>query len=162
MFARVGRNAPQQGRRLFSRTRLLTRDHTSLSLSLSLNKVSVIYRGESLVDLCAGTQGPTDPRPVRPSTLFCVFSAGKAVCSTAVHLLADRGLLGYEQRLSELWPEFACNGKEATTVRGRTLSHLLVVHPSRCVARLDACSHDHAGSCGDRLLRLHCRLRLPT
>lgn len=46
------------------------------------------------------------------------------MCSTAVHLLADRGLLGYDQRLSELWPEFACNGKEATTVRrGRTKSH---------------------------------------
>ncbi len=99
----------------------------SLSLSLSLSlplyprqliKVCVIYRGERLVDLCAGTQGPLDPRPVRPSTLFCVFSAGKALCSTAVHLLADRGLLTYDQPLSDLWPEFARNGKEATTVRG--------------------------------------------
>ncbi|CAN0464708.1 unnamed protein product, partial [Ectocarpus sp. 12 AP-2014] len=85
-------------------------------------QVCVIYRGQTLVDLCAGTQGPVDPRPVRPSTLFCVFSAGKAVCSTAVHLLADRGLLRYDQRLSELWPEFASNGKLTTTVR-HVLTH---------------------------------------
>ncbi|CAM9980398.1 unnamed protein product [Pylaiella littoralis] len=85
-------------------------------------QVSVIYRGKTLVDLCAGTQGPVDPRPVRPCTLFCVFSAGKAVCATAVHLLADRGLLHYDQLLSELWPEFARNGKEPTTVR-HVLTH---------------------------------------
>ncbi|CAM9245435.1 unnamed protein product [Scytosiphon promiscuus] len=85
-------------------------------------QVCVIYRGQTLVDLCAGTQGPVDPRPVKPTTLFCAFSAGKAVCSTAVHILADRGLLQYDQRLAELWPEFACNGKETTTVR-HVLTH---------------------------------------
>lgn len=72
-----------------------------------------------MVDLCAGTQGPVDPRPVRPSTLFCVFSAGKAVCATAIHVLADRGLVRYDQRVAELWPEFARNGKETTTVSRR-------------------------------------------
>lgn len=101
------------------------------------SKVCVIYRGQTLVDLCAGTQGPVDPRPVRPTTLFCAFSAGKAVCSTAVHLLADRGLLRYDQRLSELWPEFACNGKETTTVSSggalrRTVSSRPWLMPYSC------------------------------
>ena len=70
-----------------------------------------------LVDLSAGRQGPLDHRPVKPSTVFCVFSAGKAICSTAVHILVDRGLLRYDQRVADLWPEFARNGKEDTTVR---------------------------------------------
>ncbi|CAN0390041.1 unnamed protein product, partial [Discosporangium mesarthrocarpum] len=82
-------------------------------------QVSVIHRGQVLVDLCAGTQGPLDPRPVRPDTLFCVFSAGKAVCSTCIHLLVDRGMLagGYDQKLVDFWPEFGAEGKEGTTVR---------------------------------------------
>lgn len=83
----------------------------------------VIYRGRKLVDLCAGEQGPVDPRPVKPDTLFCVFSAGKAVCSTAIHMLMDRGLLmSYDQKLGDFWPEFVRNGKETTSVRtkGRT------------------------------------------
>lgn len=95
---------------------------TVVPLSASINelpstiKVCVIYRGRRLVDTCAGTQGPVDPRPVTPSTLFCAFSAGKAVCSTAIHVLADHGLLKYDQKLIELWPEFGKEGKENTTV----------------------------------------------
>ncbi|CAM9995566.1 unnamed protein product [Choristocarpus tenellus] len=81
-----------------------------------------MHRGQVLVDLCAGTQGPLDPRPVRPNTLFCVFSAGKGVCATAIHLLVDRGLVRYDQRLVEFWPEFGVKGKENTTVR-HVLTH---------------------------------------
>lgn len=34
-----------------------------------------------------------------------------------IHLLAERGLLNYDMRISDIWPEFAAKGKQAVTVR---------------------------------------------
>ena len=45
-----------------------------------------------------------------------IFSTSKALSSLVVALLADKGLLHYDQPVSELWPEFAQSGKQAITV----------------------------------------------
>ena len=37
--------------------------------------------------------------------------------STALHICVDRQLLDYDDRVSEHWPEFGQNGKDAITVR---------------------------------------------
>ena len=50
------------------------------------------------------------------------FSTTKGVVSTALHVLADRGLLGIEDRVARFWPEFAQAGKGSITLRD-VLSH---------------------------------------
>ena len=45
-----------------------------------------------------------------------IFSTSKALSSLVVALLADRGLLSYDQPVCELWPEFVQSGKQAITV----------------------------------------------
>ena len=55
-------------------------------------------------------------------TLFCPFSVTKAITATLLHIQAERGLVEYEAPVAKYWPEFAANGKEATTVRD-ALSH---------------------------------------
>lgn len=47
-------------------------------------QVAVYQRGVKIVDTCAGTLGTVDPRPVKPDTLFNVFSATKPVAALAV------------------------------------------------------------------------------
>ncbi len=52
-----------------------------------------------------------------PDTLFCVFSATKAVTSAAAWLLVQEGALDEEERVADIVPEFATNGKDAVLVQ---------------------------------------------
>jgi CubicO group peptidase (beta-lactamase class C family) len=63
------------------------------------------------------TADPASGRAVTASTLFPVFSVTKAVTVTALHIQADRGLLRYDDRVADHWPEYGVNGKESTTIR---------------------------------------------
>jgi CubicO group peptidase (beta-lactamase class C family) len=85
-------------------------------------QVAVYRNGEQVVDVTAGVADPATGRPVDPGTVFYNFSVGKGATSTIVHLLAERGLFGYDTPVAELWPEFAANGKQAVTVR-QVLNH---------------------------------------
>jgi CubicO group peptidase (beta-lactamase class C family) len=59
---------------------------------------------------------------VTPDTPFYNFSVGKGAASTIVHVLAERGLFGYDTPVVELWPEFGAHGKQSVTVR-HVLNH---------------------------------------
>ncbi len=80
-------------------------------------QVAVIKDGEFLADVCTGFTDESRKTPVSKDTLFPVFSTGKAFCATAALRLVERGELELDRPVREIWPEFACNGKEAVTVR---------------------------------------------
>jgi CubicO group peptidase (beta-lactamase class C family) len=83
--------------------------------------------GERIVDVCAGTMGPDDPRPVQADTLFSSFSTTKGVAATALHILANRGLIDYEAPVAQYWPAFGVNGKDQVTV-AQAMSHQAGLH----------------------------------
>jgi CubicO group peptidase (beta-lactamase class C family) len=85
-------------------------------------QVAAYERGELVVDAVAGIADPSTGRRVESSTPFYNFSIGKGAASTLVHMLAERGLFGYETPVSEVWPEFGAHGKERVTVR-HVLNH---------------------------------------
>jgi len=85
-------------------------------------RVTVLRRGETLVDLCGGHTTADRHEPWNDKTLICVMSVTKGVTAIAAHCLADRGLLDYEAPVARYWPEFAQNGKGAITVR-QAMSH---------------------------------------
>lgn len=86
--------------------------------------------GEVVLDRAIGWRagaGPNDPPDAprelaTPDTPFCIFSASKAVTALVVHHLDDQGLLHIDDRVAEYLPEFACHGKESTTIR-HVLTH---------------------------------------
>src|SRR5215212_5374605 len=80
-------------------------------------QVAVFQHGKPVVDAVAGVADPTTGRPVTPDTPFFSYSIGKGVASTVVHVLAERGVLDYDMRIVELWPEFGAHGKEKATIR---------------------------------------------
>ncbi|MFT5394780.1 MAG: CubicO group peptidase (beta-lactamase class C family) [Gammaproteobacteria bacterium] len=55
-------------------------------------------------------------------SLYCVFSATKAITSGAIWLLLQEGKLRLDERVAEIIPEFAPNGKDAITVE-QLLTH---------------------------------------
>ena len=82
--------------------------------------VSVYVRGEPVVRLTGGSRvGPGDAKPYDADTIQLVASTTKFVESLVVALLVDRGLLRYDDRIVEHWPEFASGhrGKAQVTVR---------------------------------------------
>ena len=89
--------------------------------------VAVYHRGEPVVDVWGGWR---DEAPWEADSVAMCFSTTKGVASTALHILADRKLIDYDERVASYWPEFAQNGKENVTVR-HVLTHSAGLHRLR-------------------------------
>ncbi len=76
----------------------------------------VAHRGEVLIDEAIGVRA-ADALSLTADTRLAVYSAGKPIVATAVHRLAERGLLAYTDPLQRHLPEFAGPGKESVTIR---------------------------------------------
>ncbi len=50
-------------------------------------------------------------------TPFCVYSAAKAVTTTVVHMLVERGSFSLDDRVCDYLPEYTSHGKDRTTIR---------------------------------------------
>ncbi|MGP3970099.1 serine hydrolase domain-containing protein [Streptomyces sp. 6N223] len=85
-------------------------------------QVAAYLEGELVVDAWAGVADPETGREVDGDTLFYLFSCGKGVTATAVHLLAERGVVDYDTPIAAYWPEFGTRGKDRITVR-HALTH---------------------------------------
>lgn len=83
--------------------------------------VSVYHHGECVVDIWGGVKD-SQQNPWQRDTMSPSFSTTKGVASTLLHMLVDRGLLDYDDRVAEYWPEFAQAGKASITVR-QVLAH---------------------------------------
>ena len=82
--------------------------------------VSVYVRGEPVVRLTGGLRiGAGDPKPYDADTIQLVASTTKFVESLVIALLVDRGLLRYDDRIVDHWPDFASAqpGKAQVTLR---------------------------------------------
>lgn len=83
--------------------------------------VCVYHRGQSVVDIWCGAKDASGT-PWSRDTMALSFSTTKGVTATALHMLVDRGVLDYEDRVSDHWPEFAQAGKANVRVH-HILSH---------------------------------------
>lgn len=55
-------------------------------------------------------------RPAKNDTLYTIFSSTKAIVAAAVWTLFEDGLLRLDERVADIIPEFATNGKDVVTV----------------------------------------------
>jgi CubicO group peptidase (beta-lactamase class C family) len=84
--------------------------------------LTVFQHGEPVVDLVGGYRDEARTAKWTPDTVANIWSSTKGVTALAFARLVDRGLVGYDDRVTLHWPEFAVAGKEATTV-GQLISH---------------------------------------
>lgn len=81
-------------------------------------QVAAYLNGELIVDAWTGTADPHGTgRLVDGDTLFSTFSVTKGVTAAALAVLAERGEIDYDARVTDYWPEYGKNGKGNTTVR---------------------------------------------
>jgi CubicO group peptidase (beta-lactamase class C family) len=93
--------------------------------------VAVYRDGRKVVDLWGGFRDATTLVPWERDTLVTVFSATKGVSCLTIALAVARGLIDYDAKVADYWPEFAQAGKAAITVR-QLLCHqagLVVIDP---------------------------------
>jgi CubicO group peptidase (beta-lactamase class C family) len=83
--------------------------------------VCVYHCGECVVDIWGGLRDSAGRRWAR-DTMAPSFSTTKGVASTLVHIMADRGLLHYDDPVAKHWPEFAQAGKDSITIK-HVLAH---------------------------------------
>jgi CubicO group peptidase (beta-lactamase class C family) len=82
----------------------------------------VVQGGETVVDVIGGFADRGREVPFGPQTLAPIYSSTKAIAAFLMARLVDSGALDYEQRVAQVWPEFAQGGKAEVTV-GQVLSH---------------------------------------
>lgn len=83
---------------------------------------AVSLEGEMVVDLWGGHRDAERTLPWEQNTIVNVYSTTKTMAALCALVLADRGELDLYAPVGRYWPEYACNGKEATEVR-HFLSH---------------------------------------
>src|SRR5882757_11402151 len=98
--------------------------------------VAVYRDGRKVVDLWGGFRNGHTQAPRQQDTLVNVFSTTKGVASLAIAVAASRGLIDYDAKVADYWPEFAQAGKAAVTVR-QLLGHqagLVAIKPPLTLA----------------------------
>lgn len=76
-------------------------------------QLCVYYQGKKVVDLWASTANDSN---FSADSLINVFSSGKSLESIAIASLVSKGLLAYDAKITDYWPEFGANGKGELTV----------------------------------------------
>ena len=84
--------------------------------------VCVTIDGETVVDLWGGVADPATGRQWDRDTIGVVWSCTKGAAALCAHMLVARGQLDLDAPVTDYWPEFGKNGKDAVTVR-MLLSH---------------------------------------
>lgn len=82
---------------------------------------TIIHRGETLVDLQGGWKDIEETSSWNPDDITLVYSLTKGLTGIAAAVAVSRGLFQYEERVADIWPEFAAYGKGEVTV-GEALS----------------------------------------
>jgi CubicO group peptidase (beta-lactamase class C family) len=88
-------------------------------------QVCLRHRGRVVLDRAIGHawgNGPTDTPgvekvPVTTATPFCAYSAAKAITTTVVHMLVERGEFSLDDRVCDYLPNYTSHGKDRTTIR---------------------------------------------
>ena len=109
--------------------------------------VGVYLDGKPVVGIWGGSADPGRSVPWGEHTVTPIGSTSKALASTAVLILVDRGLLDVDEPVASYWPAFGQNGKWEIPVR------LVLSHRSGVAALDVSISNDQAGAL-DPVLRL--------
>jgi CubicO group peptidase (beta-lactamase class C family) len=84
--------------------------------------VAVYKDGDKVVDLWGGYRNGLSKAPWQADTMVNMFSTTKGVTALTFAVAVSKGLLSYDAKVADYWPEFAQAGKGEVTVR-QLLAH---------------------------------------
>lgn len=108
-----------------------------------------VYRaGRPVVEIWGGHADAARTRPWGRDTMTPIASTSKALATSAVLHLVDRGMIDLERPVADYWPEFGQQGKAEIPV------HLVLAHRSGLAALDTSVSNDDAAALDEVLHRL--------
>ena len=84
-------------------------------------QLCIYHAGTMIVDITRGTKNNTSTA-LAPDDLVLVWSTSKGITATAMHILAERNAINYDDAIAYYWPAFAQHGKSAVSIR-HLMSH---------------------------------------
>jgi CubicO group peptidase (beta-lactamase class C family) len=88
-------------------------EHNMRTLAEKNTQLCIYHKGEKVVDLWASVSNDDS---FSADSLVNVFSSGKSLEAIAMASLVGKGLLNYQAKITDYWPEFGGNGKHELTV----------------------------------------------
>jgi CubicO group peptidase (beta-lactamase class C family) len=88
-------------------------EHNMQTLYEKNTQLCVYHQGNKVVDLWAR---PQDEENFTADSIVNVFSSGKSLEAIAIASLVDKGLLRYEAKIVEYWPEFGAQEKSSLSI----------------------------------------------
>jgi CubicO group peptidase (beta-lactamase class C family) len=79
--------------------------------------VAVYIDGEAVVDIYGGYVDKAKTKEWQSDTIVNTFSTTKTMTALSTLIIADRGVIDLDERVSTYWPEYAQKGKENTLVK---------------------------------------------
>lgn len=108
-----------------------------------------VYRaGRPVVEIWGGHTDRARTRPWERDTMTPIASTSKALATSAVLHLVDRGVIDLERPVADYWPEFGQQGKAEIPV------HLVLAHRSGLAALDTSVSNDDAAALDEVLHRI--------
>jgi len=83
-------------------------EHNLRSLAERSIQLCIYHKGEKVVDLWGS---PAKEGDFGSDSIANIFSSGKSLEAIALASLVSQGLLAYDKKISEYWPEFGAAGK---------------------------------------------------
>jgi CubicO group peptidase (beta-lactamase class C family) len=88
-------------------------EHNMHTMAEENTQLCIYHKGTKVVDLWAST---TNDSSFSADSISTVFSSGKSLESIAIASLVGKGLLNYEDKITQHWPQFGANGKGELTI----------------------------------------------
>ncbi|WP_199203168.1 serine hydrolase domain-containing protein [Mycobacterium sp. shizuoka-1] len=90
----------------------------NLASGKEIGSAVAVYRdGVLVVDLWGGYRNGLTKAPWQADTMVNMFSTTKGITALTFAVAVSRGLLDYDAKVADYWPEFAGGGKGEVTVR---------------------------------------------
>lgn len=77
------------------------------------NQLCIYHKGKMVVDLWASA---VPEEAFSPDSLVNIFSSGKSFEAIAIAWAYDQGVIDYDAKIVDYWPEFGAQGKDSLTV----------------------------------------------
>ena len=88
-------------------------EHNMHTMAEENSQLCIYHRGNKVVDLWASASHDSD---FTADSLINIFSSGKSLEAIAMASLVGKGLLNYDAKITDYWPEFGANGKGEVTI----------------------------------------------
>ncbi|CAI4221255.1 unnamed protein product [Auanema sp. JU1783] len=122
----------------FEKLKTIFRENFEKGLEKAGASFAVYHHGKLVVDLFGGYANENIGQFWTEHSMSVLFSTTKSISATILAFVLDKEKIGYDEKVSKFWPEFAKNGKEDITISQVVLHQAGLPYTDKVISRNDA------------------------